>query len=311
MERSPESQVEVVSRHQPLLGTVVELTVSAPSAGEAASAESLIVEEIGRLERVFSVFDHDSELCRWRRGAGAAGPELVEVLGLAAQWRRLTKGAFNPLVGVMAEVWAEAADAGELPSTDRLERLAGAIRVDGAASLIGAEARGSLDLNAVAKGWIIDRAVDRVLGSVAVGRLMVNAGGDLTARGDDAIVVGVEDPARPYDNAAPLAAVRVGNRALATSGHSRRGWEIAGSWFSHVIDPRTAMPSSHVASASVIADDLATADVLATALLVLRSSEVGSVFGRMGSVGYLIAANDGSTVSNETWDELVVRRSNP
>jgi len=269
-----------------------------------------MVEEIGRLESVFSIFDDDSELSRWRRGGGAAGPELVEVLGLAAEWRRLTKGAFNPLVGVMTEAWAEAAAAGEPPSTKRLERLVAAIRVDGAASLLSAEARGSLDLNAVAKGWIIDRAVERVLDAIAVGCLMVNAGGDVAARGG-AVVVGVEDPARPYDNAAPLVAVRLENRALATSGHSRRGWEIAGFWLSHVIDPRTAMPCSHVASASVIADDLATADVLATALLVLRPGEADSVLDDVGPVAYLIAANDGSTVSSETWDELVVRRSNP
>lgn len=91
--------------------------------------------------------------------------------------------------------------------------------------------------------------------------------------GGDPILVGVEDPKRPYDNGSPLRQVAVDNGALATSGSSRRAWVIDGVRYSHVIDPRTGWPQRRIASASVIAPDVATADAIATALTVVEIDE--------------------------------------
>jgi thiamine biosynthesis lipoprotein len=66
--------------------------------------------------------------------------------------------------------------------------------------------------------------------------------------------VGIEDP---LDPTRVLAVVPVRRGAVATSGHAHRGH--------HVVDPRTGRPPEGVASVTVLAADLVTADVDATA----------------------------------------------
>ena len=62
--------------------------------------------------------------------------------------------------------------------------------------------------------------------------------------------------------------------AVATSGDYRNFFEYNGERYSHTIDPRTGSPVSHNgASVTVLAEIAATADALATALLVLGPNE--------------------------------------
>ena len=95
------SDVHVV-RHEPLLGTVVDVRVIG-SASAADLADRAVVTEVERLQRIFSAYDPGSELCRWRRGEQfTPSPELVEVLALALDWQRRSEGRFNPLAEMPA-----------------------------------------------------------------------------------------------------------------------------------------------------------------------------------------------------------------
>jgi len=88
-------------------------------------------------------------------------------------------------------------------------------------------------------------------------------------------MVTIQIPARDALTAAPLAVRQLSDRAIATSGMSERSWNVAGQPVSHILDPRTASPCVHVPSASVLAADAETADVLATICSVLKPA--GSV----------------------------------
>ena len=168
----------------------------------------------------------------------------------------------------------------------------------------------ALNFNALAKGLIVELACQHVAGEVEVDELLVNIGGDLRHVGGPGVVVAIEDPARPYDNAEPLARVRVTGAGLATSGSSRRGVHIGDRWFSHVIDPRTARPVEHVRSASVIAADAATADVVATVLSVLEPAEglsfVGANVDDTGPWACCVVDDRSVVHTNPAWDGALV-----
>ena len=87
----------------------------------------------------------------------------------------------------------------------------------------------ALNFNALAKGLVVERACQHVAAAVAVDELLVNIGGDLRHVGGPGVIVAIEDPARPYDNAEPLTRVRLTGAGLATSGSSRRGSASASS----------------------------------------------------------------------------------
>ena len=102
---------------------------------------------------------------------------------------------------------------------------------------------------------------------------MVNIGGDLVVRGDWSEPVDVADPKSDAENGVPIARLAVRDRAVATSGDYRRGVEIGGRHYSHIVDPRTGMPAEQIISSTVIARIPATAGALATALSVLTPEE--------------------------------------
>jgi thiamine biosynthesis lipoprotein len=64
--------------------------------------------------------------------------------------------------------------------------------------------------------------------------------------------------------------ISITNCSLVTSGNYRKFYVVDGQKYSHTIDPATGRPVTHdLLSATVLAEDGATADALATALMVL------------------------------------------
>ncbi len=275
------------ARHA-LLGTVIEVAVEAEFT-QAERVANRVFDVIARLQKVFSRFDDQSELRRYRRGEVEPGAGLTEVLSLAEQWRLLSDGAFDVRTVVLSGLWADAAAAGRVPADGEI-----------AAALTATGLERQYDLGGIAKGWIIDRAARAASADGQLVGLTVNAGGDLLHRGTDPIVVGIEDPRRPYDNVRPPRRVLLDNMALATSGDSRRGWIIQGSRYSHIFDPRTGWPQRGVRSASVIAHDAATADVLATILTIVGSDE-GLALCAQAAAGCLVIDMDGNARCNPFW----------
>jgi len=265
-------------RYHPLLGTNVEIRIDAAAESDddarrrASDAESAAVDEMVRLQAVFSVFDPDSELCRWRTGlSDDTSAELVECLTAAQHWWKVSGGAFHPAAARLRALWLAAEADQRLPGDHELADVVSGLHQlpyvvhEGRVSRTG-DCSG-IDLNAIAKGYIVDRGVATAMRFSGVVDVLVNAGGDLRHEGDRELQVGVEDPA---DRAGPPATVvELACGALATSGSVHRGFQIAGTWYGHVLDPRTGRPVADRPSTTVGARDAMTADAIATVVNVL------------------------------------------
>jgi thiamine biosynthesis lipoprotein len=294
-------------RHHPLVGTTVEIEIRGLDDAAAREVDALAVGEMERLERIFNAFDPESELSRWKRDAlDVASAEFVEVMRSAQEWQLRSGGRFNPLAGVVTARWRAAESDGAVPAPEELSSLAAAIVeprfrvVDGRVERSGD--CDDLNLNAIAKGFIVDRAVDRAVERVAGrgGTVLVNAGGDLAHRGPAAIRIGVENPLRPFDNEPPIAYLVLADGAVATSGGARRGFRIGGRRYSHVIDPRTGRPADRIASITVVADDAMTADVVATVLGVVDPRAAVDEAPSFGAECLVVGA-DGSLSCSAGW----------
>lgn len=296
--------------HHGLMGTIIDVRVAAADEAAADSADAAMVAEIARLERLFSAFDDRSELCRWRRGEQhLPSPEFAELMGYALDWQIRSAGGFNPLAGEVSRLWHEAEAGGSPPSDAVLAAAAASIRetrfeiVDGAPVATGDCS--ALNVNAIAKGYIVGRALDAGHG-LGVSWVCVNAGGDLAHRGVGAIRVGIENPHRPYDNEPPLLVVELADAALATSGDARRGFRVGGRWFGHVLDPRTGWPVEEIASISVVAGDAMTADVLATVAGVMAPDEAVGFLEGVDDVEGMFVLEDERQLTTAGWADLMV-----
>ncbi len=284
---------------EPLLGTRAEVAVTADSTDEALAAERMVLDEVARLESVFTVFDQSSELHALRRTGRTDVPELLAVVELAQRWRERTGGAFDPGMQPLIDRWDEAAACDTVPSPGELLDVVAEAGVRGS---------GALNFNAIAKGWIAERAVQlAVTEAGGVSGAWLSLGGDVVHRGEGSVVVGIEDPRRPYDNVAPLMTTELSRESLATSGGARRWWTIGGQRYSKVLDPRSGRPVDRIMSATVTAPDGATADVLATVALILSPEETLALVEDSGAACLLVDRDGAITSSSDRFRPSTAR----
>lgn len=130
-----------------------------------------------------------------------------------------------------------------------------------------------LDFNAISPGYAVD-VLYKYFESQDVKNFMINLGGEIRTKGVNdrggEWVIGINKPSENADENSVELPLKVSNKAIATSGNYRNIYESKGQKFAHIIDPSTGLSRpSDILSATVIAEDCATADALATAFMVL------------------------------------------
>ena len=303
------------SHFEGVMGTSLDIRVQARSDRAGLEAERVILDEIRRESAILSGYDPTSEFSRWMRSGGGpqkVSPELVAVLAAFDEWRERTGGALDPAVETISQVWTRAAAEARLPSDADLQMAVSAVRqrhwmIDRAASTVTRTSDAQVRLNSFTKSFIVDRAARRALAVSGVSGVMLNAGGDVVVRGDWTQTVGVADPVANADNAAPLGVLAVRDAVVATSGGAKRGFEIGGRHYSHVLDPRSGQPAGHVASATVVSADAIEAGALATAFCVLTPAESAALARTRPGVAFSLVLEDGRKIDSDVWRQLDAR----
>lgn len=301
-----------VFHHENVLGTSLELKAVTASPAEAERAEAAALAEIDRLAGILSTYDSASEASRWLRTTQSpvkVSPELFEVLGLFDQWRTRTAGALDAAAETISRLWQTAAAQGQPPAPAAIAEAVATVRqrhwsLDATARTATHLTAAPLVFNSFAKSYIASHACDAALQAANLKAMVVNIGGDLIVRGDLTETVGLADPRADAENDPPLAALRVRDLAVATSGDYRRGVAIGGRWYSHLVDPRTGQPAGEIISATVVAPAATDAGALATACCVLDPAKgLQAVAARPGAECLLIT-RDGRRLASAGWHAL-------
>lgn len=296
-------------QHENVLGTSLDLKIATPFEADAGKAESAALAEVDRLSRILSAYDADSEFSRWLKGPQipvVISTELYDVLALFDHWRSTTGGALDASAEVGSRLWRSAAAQGRMPTQDELAAAAQEMRgthwrLDGTNRSAVRLSRAPLVLNSFTKIHIAGCVADLLLGGGKVAGVVVNLGGDIVVRGEATESVSIANPLADSENGEPIARLRVRNRAVATSGSYRRGVEIGGRWYSHIIDPRTAQAVDHVVSATVVARNASDAGALATASCVLNPTESLRLVASLPDAECLLVTKAGQTITSPGW----------
>ena len=311
----PSSSPRYSFRYQPVLGTELHVVVGCTSAALAEHAQQQVLDEILRLEALLSTYRPDSPLSRWVRDEAEEElpDEVVTVLALAQTWFAASGGAYDPALGRLRSLWRKAEHQGRPPLPEECRRLAAqagrlpyAVRTGADGPRVERVGDCSvLDLDGLAKGWVVDRAAE-VVREPDVGWLMVNVGGDLRLVGPGPVRVAIEDPGSRVDNAPPLGVVSMRAGGLASSGPARRGFRVGERWYGHVLDPRTGQPVDRGSGVTVVASDTASADALATVVGV-QGLDRSTVIGLLGdhAAAALEVGPPGRARSSPRWRDEV------
>ncbi|HEY1189554.1 MAG TPA: FAD:protein FMN transferase, partial [Gemmata sp.] len=234
-----------------VIGTSLDVCVVAPDEVTAEGVELTVLNEIERLRKIFSTYDATTEISKLNRSREPVpvSREMVEVLKAYEAWQLRSGGAFHGQVGELVRVWKEAEKVGKLPEAIVLDRISADLKkpgwkLDEGAGTLTRLTDQPLNLNSIGKGFIIQKAADAVRKAHPnVTALLINLGGDILAwgvpPGGSGWAVGVQNPFSSFDNAAPVAGLRLTNQAIATSGDYQRFHTIGGQRYSHIFDPRT------------------------------------------------------------------------
>ncbi len=283
------------------MGTIVRIDIAGCPEGLAEQACAEAFAEGRRLEALLTRHSSDSPLGVLNaQGSLRDVPKVLdEVLSLSGAIHDLSAGAFDPTVLPVLELM-ERSESGARPSAADFERcreLVGFSRIQRSGGL-RLQSGMSVTLDGIAKGYIAQRMGD-VLASRGCANFLVNAGGDIIARGRPAEgrswQIAVEDPSRGRSYPAVLA---MKGGAVATSGVYEKPFSMDNG--SHLIDPSCpAVPG--IVSASVIARDGAQADALATAFSVMRPSAALDMAGRMDGVEAFLMLRGGTVAKTAGW----------
>jgi len=294
--------------HEGVLGTSLDAAISAPTKHDARVAQKAALAEFDRLSATLSAWDANSEFSRWQKTRGVAvkvSPELMDVLAHFDAWQGETGGVLNASSETAAKVWRGAEANGAAPSTAQLAAAVQQMKqahwsLDHAHGTATRLSDAPLVLASFTKSWITEKAAEAALHAGATG-VMLNVGGDIVTRGALTQRVDVANPQAHAENDAAIDTVMLRDRAIATSGSYRRGFDVAGQHQSHLIDPRTAMPAAQVLSSSVIAKDATTAGALATALSILSPRESQALMQRHPDAQYMIVTASGEEIRSNGW----------
>lgn len=284
-----------------IMGTVVDVRVYGEDEKRLEKALDEAFAEMSRVEQIFSNHIASSEISQL---SAATEPlvlslETVALLKRGQQIALQSSGAFDMTLGAVKKLWNIENNRSRIPTA---EELADALEGTGSGALVidGTEVRKAragimVDLGGIAKGYAVDQAV-RKLREYGVRSATVNAGGDIRLLGDkngQPWRIGIQHP-RQQD--ALLLTLKVKDQAVVSSGDYERFFEFNGVRYHHIFDPASGRPARQCQSVTVVADDAASADALATAAFVLGPVDGLKLLEDLPGVEGLVVAIDGSVL---------------
>jgi len=234
----------------------------------AEQAAAAAFREIDRLENILSRFTAGSDI--WQINHTPANStiplnfETCECLSLALQLSKLTQGAFDITLGNLYQLWKNSAT----PAENEIEELRKRTGTEflqlskDDCSITTLTDEINIDLGAVGKGYIIDKAAD-ILEEWELPAAMINSGGSSLL---------ALDP--PYEKDGWGITCGTNRFSLKQGAVSGSGTAEQGE---HIINPHTGHPAAHTVRQWAMAPTAAIADALSTAAMIMTDSEKESL----------------------------------
>ena len=273
------SRVQLARWQGTTLGAPSSIQLYHEDEAKAWAAIDAGLQELNRLEAIFSVYRADSVISTLNREGVVTGApaDFVALLGHALRLAELSGGVYDPTIQPVWSTYfshftAPGADSAGPTTADLGRALAlvdwRGVEIDAKAGRVAFARPGmGLTLNSGAQGYITDR-VAAVLTRHGFTNMLVDMGEPraLATKPDgSAWRIGIANPADP---AVAVTELDVVDQCVSTSGGYGTLFDDAGR-FTHLIDPRDGHTAPRLLGVSVVADTATTADGLSTAMLLV------------------------------------------
>lgn len=289
-----------------LFGTFIDLNIEGSG---SIKTEKEIASELERLEELFSATIEGSDV--WRINYAKANEavtvsgDTMAALAICKNIYELSGGAFDPTVYPLVMLWKFTADTytglpSAPPSVEAINELLSYVGFNDMIMLDETENTVTksydevqIDFGGVAKGYAAKKSADIAQGKTA----LLNLGGNIVCVGKS-YKIGVANPRE--SDAAYFGSMTVENGfSVSTSGDYERYYEYEDVRYHHIINPKTGYPSGinsstggmnedRLVSVTVISEQFADCDAIATAALILGKENGVALLQSLGLKAVLI-----------------------
>lgn len=243
------------------MGSPCAIQLYAKNQKKANDAAQLAIDDVSRLENLYSRYRDDSFLSEINRIAAIAGSITVDeetagLLDYAATCYQQSDGLFDITSGILRSVWDF--KSGKLPTKKAIRQIKEKIgwhRVKWEHPVLSFDIPGmEIDFGGVVKEYAVDRAAALCL-EAGVYHGIVNLGGDIK-------IIGPHPDGSPWrvairhprQSGTALRTLQLYSGALASSGDYERCITLNGVRYGHVLNPKTGWPVRYMAAVSVAGD---------------------------------------------------------
>jgi len=238
-----------------------------------------IIEELGRINQIFSNWVSDSEINRFNQTRVnqpfSPSKEFLEVVEISKKIHLETGGYFDPGIhDLINKLGFGEKPAKEINSVDELKKLvnhSSIASIDLKSNQLVKRDEVQVNFSAIAKGYAVDLLAD-VLISKGHQNFLIEIGGEVFAQGkksSDPWKIGIQSP----ENRETLS-ISIHNEGVATSGNYLNFTLVDHQKVGHILNPKTGTSeNNHLFSVSVIHPKVAIADAYATALMAMPIDE--------------------------------------
>ena len=278
------------------LDTVITLTAYVDDASVLQDA----LGECGRYEKLLSRTIEGSDVWRINHAGGQpvqVSGDTLQILRTARQVSELSGGAFDVSIAPVSTLWDFTSGANLVPDAAVIEEAA--TRVDYTKIAIDGDAvtlpEGMMiDLGGIAKGYIAD-AVKAYLEDRGVRSAILSFGGNVVAIGlkpdGKAWKVGIQDI--DGKTGEYMLVSRNEGGSTVTSGIYERGFDVDGTWYHHILDPKTGWPvQNELASVTIFSESSMWGDALATAAFALGAEGGAALIEGLDGIEAVFIARD-------------------
>lgn len=300
---SPQKNDSRLTRHGEMLNTVVTLTTYGTD--DEAILDGAF-ELCAEYEAILSRTAEGSDIYRINHSGGepvAISDATAELIGLALDYAELSGGAFDPSIEPIVSLWDITSESPRVPGDDEINQALSRVDWRGITlegNTVTLRPGMSMDLGAIAKGYIADRLRDYFSDAGVTGAL-INLGGNVLTYGKkpdgSPFTVGVQ---KPFASNEVIGAYRISDMALTTSGIYERYFEQDGAIYHHIMDPKTGRPvQNDVYSVTILSPHSVDGDALSTICFVLGADDGLALINSMDGIYAVYCMADGSLIFSE------------
>lgn len=272
------------------------------------------IDEIVRIEKLISDWKSDSQVSQINQNAGIkpvkVDREVIELTKRALYFSILTDGAFDISFAAMDKIWKFDGSIEEIPSQEIIQKAIEKIGyqhiiINEEESTIFLEQQGmKIGFGSTGKGYAADKARE-IMQNLGIKAGIIDASGDMTTWGTQPNgkpwKIGITNPIHRYKYADILS---LKNAAVTTSGDYEKYVMIDGIRYSHIINPKTGMPSSGLTSVTVIGPNAEMCNGFSTSIMVLGKEKGLALINQQSAYGALMITDQGKIVKSKNYRKV-------